>query len=183
METPQQASKRQASPGEMVVFGLIAAGAGLYFSLVGLGLVPAPGRANAPGWVVACAGLVFLLGGLAVALQGAAGADGNGRLPAGAPAWINIARHFAVLVVVGCLASVGTWVALRGQADKFSMSLPVVGKIGIGGIGFAEMFARGGFGIGALITWLYFVALARRSLRLLRGAIATAGEGPVGGSG
>jgi hypothetical protein len=51
-----------------IAIGAIAAAAGLYFVLVSLGVLPPPGRKNpqTPLWIAFCAGLGFLLAGIAV---------------------------------------------------------------------------------------------------------------------
>ena len=147
----------EASPGAKVALGLVTAGGGLYFMLVGLGVLPPPSGPNAPGWVVIACGLIFLLGGLAVVGQAAAKAGPSGDLPADAPLWAKLLQHAAVLVIVGCFAAIGTWISMFGQADKFS------GWVGL---------SRFAFGLGALVMWLFFVALVRRMVRLVFGGQA-----------
>jgi len=147
-----------------MAFGAIAAAAGLYFVLGGLGIVGLPDGEGTPGWIGVLAGLVFLCGGIAVATQALGRADEHGELPADAPAWMRLIQHLGALVIVGSLATIGTWVALAGDPDRFSMSTSFTGRIDAG-----VAVMRFGFGLGALITWAFFFALARRSLKLLRG--------------
>jgi hypothetical protein len=47
----------RASPRAVLLVGLVAVGAGLYFMLVGLGVLPPPGKAKAPEWLVFACGL------------------------------------------------------------------------------------------------------------------------------
>jgi hypothetical protein len=147
-----------------MAFGAIAAAAGLYFVLGGLGVVALPDSGGTPGWIGVLAGLVFLCGGIAVATQALGRADEQGELPVDAPIWMRLVQHLGALVIVGSLAAIGTWVAFAGDPDRFSMSTSFTGRIDAG---IAVM--RFGFGLGALITWAFFFALARRSLKLLRG--------------
>jgi hypothetical protein len=156
--------KPENSRAATMLFGAIAAAAGVYFVLGGAGLVALPDSEGTPGWIGMLAGFVFLCGGIAVATQALGRADEQGELPADAPAWMRLVQHLGALVIVGSLAAIGTWVALAGAADRFSMSTSFTGRVdpGIG-------VMRAVFGLGALMTWLFFFALARRSLKLLRG--------------
>lgn len=61
------AEPRSASSREMIVIGCIAGLAGLYFSLVGAGVLPVPGgprNLHGPLWILLGAGLVFYLAAL-----------------------------------------------------------------------------------------------------------------------
>ena len=144
----------ELSRKSMVGLGLLTAGIGLYFALVGLGLAPPPSRANAPGGVVVACGMVFLLGGVAVLVQALGGANDQGELPSDASIWLTVIQHLVGLGVVGCLAAIGSWIALLGRSEAFSGPVAV---------------ARFAFGVGAVISWLYFFALLRRTLRSVRG--------------
>ena len=68
-------AQQPARPVTKVVFGVGAAVCGVYFTLVGLGLLPPPGTRHAPGWIVVAAGLAFLFGGIGVMVQGFGRAD------------------------------------------------------------------------------------------------------------
>jgi hypothetical protein len=161
MEQPEN------SRGATMLFGAIAAAAGVYFILGGAGVVAPPDSDRAPGWIGVLAGLVFLCGGIAVATQAFGRADEQGELPADAPAWMRLVQHLGALTIVGSLATIGTWVAIAGAADRFGMSTSFTGRIdpGVG-------VMRTVFGLGALLTWLFFFALAHRSLKLWRGGKA-----------
>jgi hypothetical protein len=158
----------QTEDGRGLVVGtaLIGVAGGLYFALVGAGVLPPPGRAHGPGWVVAAVGIGFLFAGVAILAQQAGGANAQGELPRDAPAWTHVVQHVAVLVVTACLAATGTWIALAGEAEQFSSNVPLTSWSG------GVMLMRTAFGIGAIITWLFFLALAKRSLRLLLGKTA-----------
>ena len=131
---------------------------------MGFNLLPPPGAQHAPGWIVVAAGLAFLCGGIGVMVQGFGRADAHGTLPPDAPRWITALQHLAALAVVFCLAAIGTWVALFGEADQFTMSSPLAGETRA-----PPTPTRIAFGIGAAMTWLFFVALAKRTTRLLNG--------------
>ena len=138
--------------------GTLAAAAGLYFILVSFGVVPPPGPRNRhdPLWLVFCAGLVFLLGGIAVVIPAFAGdAAQDGELPASAPRWIRVTQYVVGLAVITCLAAIGTWIAFGAGTRSFSVSAPFFETSGGG-----ETLGRTVFGIGAAITWLCLIALA-----------------------
>ena len=156
-------AQQPARPASTIVFGHGAAVCGLYFTMVGLDLLPPPGAQHAPGWVVVAAGLAFMLGGIGVMVQGFGRADERGTLPPDTPRWITAVQHLVALAIVFCLAAIGTWVALFGEADQFTMSGPLTGETRP-----PPTIARIAFGVGAGITWLFFVAMARRIVRLFR---------------
>ena len=90
----------------LVVATLLMAGFGLYFALIGLGVLPVPGgpkNLHGPLWIVLAAGVVFLLGGIAVALQDAAGADlDTGELPKDAARWVRVAQYLIGVTIFAC---------------------------------------------------------------------------------
>ena len=138
--------------------GTLAAAAGLYFILVSFGVVPPPGPRNPhdPLWIVFCAGLVFLLGGIAVVIRAFAGdAAQDGELPPSAPRWIHLTQYVVGVAVITCLAAIGTWIAFGAGTRSFSVSAPFFETSGGG-----ETLGRTVFGIGAAITWLCLIALA-----------------------
>jgi hypothetical protein len=149
----------------MLVIGLIAGGAGLFFVLVGLGVVPPPGgkkALHAPLWVVFCAGLTFLLGGGAILLHLLSGAKpSDDDFPPDAPSWMRWVRYLAMVAIFASFAAIGTWVAFGPGERAFSVSTP------FGSGPSHEWVGRIGFGIGAIITWLCTVAVAVAGARKL----------------
>jgi hypothetical protein len=134
-----------------VAAGLTTAGAGLYFVLVGVRLAVASGVPSGLGALVVCAGLAFGLSGLRIATQGFGGGETDERTGAAdapdaadAPAASTI-ESLAPVAIVLCLAAVATWIAIAGE-----------GRL------------RFAFAFGALVTWAYFIVLARRSAPALR---------------
>lgn len=155
MATTDPASQRQA-----LVIGAVFAGLGLYLMAISAGLMPMPGgRGNLHGplWVGVLAGFVFFLGGAAAVMQACGGADAQGELPATAPAWMRVAQRLVVLVVLACCATLGTWVALFGEAAQLSGSFA--------GLPLGAVVARIGFGFGALLAWTATIAVALSSVR------------------
>ena len=145
------------SPATLMA-GLTTAGAGLYFVLVGVRLAAAPGVPSGLGLLVVCAGLAFGLSGLRIATQGLSGGGESDERTStedtadtsDAPAAATI-ESFAPVAIVFCLAAVATWIAVAGE-----------GRL------------RLAFAFGALVTWAYFIVLARRSVPALRAANAAA---------
>jgi hypothetical protein len=152
-----------ATHKEMTGIGAVFAAVGLYFMLVGAGLLPVPGGArnlHAPFWVAFLAGLVFFLGGVAVFVQGIGKANEKGELPAGAPAWMSALQRLMGVAIFASFAMIATWVAIGGDPRQFSGSFM--------GLGIGVALARIAFGIGALICWAATIALAVSALRKLR---------------
>lgn len=159
------ATAEPAAPRQALFIGAVFAGIGLYLMAISAGLLPIPGgRASLHGplWVGVLAGFVFFLGGAAAIMQGFGRANAQGELPATAPAWMRVAQRLVVIVVLGCCASLGTWVALFGEASQFSGS--------VGGLPLGVIVARVGFGFGALIAWTATVAVAYASVGTVIGA-------------
>ncbi|MGH8836214.1 MAG: hypothetical protein ACRDWG_14635, partial [Actinomycetes bacterium] len=124
--------------------------------------VPPPGgpkNLHAPLWIVLCAGLVFLLGGLAFGLNVVGGANPQtGELPKDAPRWVRVAQYMIVLAIFAAFATIGSWIAFGPGERAFSGTVPI-GSTG----------GRIVFGIGAVIVWLCTLAYAVSGARKLRG--------------
>ena len=160
-------TNRPATARETVVIGALAAAVGLYFVLVSFGVLPEPGKRapGAPSWIVFCAGLAFLLGGLSVLVRGVTGTpDSQTELSPATPVWAHALYHLVGIAIGVSFAAIGTWIAIGGGPRQFSMSMPLFEFRSAG-----EMIGRTAFGIGALICWLYVAALATRAARKLFG--------------
>ena len=150
----------------MTWFGAGAAAIGLYFMLVGVGVLPVPGgprNLHAPLWIVFFAGLPFLLGGIALFLQGIGKTNADGELPHGTAVWLRAIHYLIGVAIFASFAMVGTWIALAGDPRGFSGSfIGMRGPVG-------SSIGRTVFGIGALITWACTVAIAVSGARKLFG--------------
>jgi hypothetical protein len=137
--------------------GAIAAAIGFFIVLVGLGVLPPPGKANAPMWVVMLAGLCFLLAGMGVLIPAAVTGKvrSDGELPEGAPYWLRLFQYLLVLAIFAALAAIGSFVAFGPGTRSFSVSVSLVSTSGG-----SEIFGRVAFGIGAIITWLCLILVA-----------------------
>jgi hypothetical protein len=138
----------------LLAIGALFAASGLYFILVGLGILPPPGRIYGPHWLVFAAGLVFIAGGISVLVRGwLAVPDHESQLPADAPGAAATIQWIAALVIIVSLASIGSWIAFAGGDREFATNVPVQGSL-------RETVGRVAFGIGAVITWLLAAAVA-----------------------
>ena len=154
------------SPRAAVALGLVVSAMGGLIVLLAAGMIPgADEKLEAPRWVVAAAGLAFILAGAAMivgyAVAGGAGPDGD--LPAGTPRWGRVTQSLLGLGIVGALASVATWIAFGPGPRAFTVALPFVGR-GPGD----ETFGRAVFGTGAVLTWVFFVVFVIVSVRRIR---------------
>jgi hypothetical protein len=143
------------SPRAAVAVGTAVSGMGVLIVLLAVGIIPgAEASLEAPRWVVATAGLAFVLAGAAVivgyAVAGAAAPDGD--LPPGTPRWVRVTQSLLGLGIIVSLAAVGTWVAFGPGPRPFSVTLPFVGR-GPGD----ETVGRVAFGIGAVLMWIFLV--------------------------
>jgi hypothetical protein len=154
----------------LLLIGAVAAAFGLYFILMGFGLLPEPSKRNAPLWIGIPACLAFFCAGACVIVRGLLGLnDKQSDLPDDAPLWMKAVYYFAGTVAAGGLASVGSWVAFGGGTRHFNMSVSgfMSGSV-------SEGIGRTLFGFGAIMVWLMVIALARRSARKVFGKKAPA---------
>jgi hypothetical protein len=158
--------RKPATAKEMMVIGAMCAAAGVYFMLIGLGVLPVPGarrNLHTPLWIVLVCGLPFLLGGIALALQGVGKVNAHGELPDGAPQWLRVVQYLIGVAIFASFAIVGSWIAIGGDARQFAGSFAgFSGGIGAG-------IGRTVFGIGAIITWLCTIGFAVSGARKLLG--------------
>jgi len=136
-------------------WGLFAVALGALIMLAAAGVLPSKGG-DAPSWVVACAASAFVFAGSLLVLRSFMGGDMHASdMPRGVPLRLRVAYYLLGLAVVGALATVGTGVALGPGEREFAISLPFLGS------GPANPWiGRAVFGVGAVLTWLFFVVAA-----------------------
>ena len=137
--------------------------AGLYFMLGSGGLLPMP-EANGPTFVVFCAGAAFLFAGLTCMVRAKAGMQ-RPRRPTcrtDAALWLKLAYRVLGIGVAGALATIGTWIAIGSGPRAFTMSGPF-GEMQTSG----QTLGRTVFGLGAVIVWIYVIALTVGTVRKL----------------
>lgn len=159
-DSSQHQLPSQASPHDVIGVGAAFSAAGLYFMLGAAGYVPMP-EANSPAFIVFCAGLAFLFAGLTCMVRARAGMlNMASDVPASAPRWTQVSYRMLAIGVAGAMATIGTWIAIGSGPRAFSLSAPLVEMHTTG-----EIIGRTVFGLGAVITWIYVIALTVGTVR------------------
>jgi hypothetical protein len=151
------------SPHAALIIGLVFIAIGFPFVLMWAGLI-APDRAklSAPLWVVGCAGLAFMMAGLAVAVNAASPAmKRDGSLPDTAPKALRILQDLASIGIVGMLALLASWAALAPGEIRSSRSVAGVTQTASD----QSTFGRVVFGLGAICCWLFVLWIVRQVWR------------------
>ena len=153
---------RLAKPRRNYIYAALSAAVGAYFLAVGLRQFPIPGgpsNLHGPLWLLACAGLAFLLAGIAIAFQTLGEANAAGDLPAAAPRWMRALQYLIGLAIFCCFGAIATWIAFGPGERQFSGTFLFFDPATNAAIG------RTAFGIGAVIIWLCTVAVAAAGFR------------------
>jgi divalent metal cation (Fe/Co/Zn/Cd) transporter len=153
--------QEQASPAEVVGVGLVFAGAGVYFILSGVGLLPMPGPTTSPPFVIVFAGAAFLFAGFVAVIRARVGAGGQeSELPSDAPRWAQVSYRAGAIACAGSLAVIGTWIAIGSGPRAFTISESLVEMQTTG-----QAIGRTVFALGAVIVWIYVIALTISTVR------------------
>jgi hypothetical protein len=152
----------RASPHDVIGIGIAFSIAGLYFMAGSAGYLPMP-ETDAPWFIGFCAGAAFLFVGLTCMVRARAGmSDQQTDMPDDAPRSLQLSYRGFAIGAAGALATIGTWVAIGSGPRSFGLSAP-----------FAEMHTAGEtigrtiFALGAVIVWIYVIALAVGTVRKL----------------
>jgi hypothetical protein len=159
-------SKSQLSPRMAILVAL-------FFIVLGLAGTPLTAKLFVPGWHPAADappllvqysfGLIFVLAGFAIIIgYGVGRVDANGNLPADAPLWLYVTQQLLVLGIVGTMGALFSWISIGSGPREFTMSTPVGTSLGHSVIG------RIAFGFGAVLFWIFFVAVVVMAARRLR---------------
>jgi hypothetical protein len=160
-EAPSRTS-RQASPHDVIGVGVAFSAAGLYFMLGAAGYLPMP-ETNGPSAIVFCTGLAFLFAGLTCVVRARAGMlNMESDVPDTAPRWTKLSYRVLAIGAAGALATIGTFIAIGSGPRAFSLPAPFV-EMQTGG----ETIGRTVFGLGAVIVWIYVIALTVGTVRKL----------------
>ncbi len=164
----------QASPRMRLLFGLVFLAAGLGIILIGAGVIrPDPRSIHAPLWVIACAGAVFALAGAVLMIGAAAPAVAqDGSLPESAPWILRLLQYALGLLIVAGLATVGSWIAFGPGERHITSTTSFLGMTKSGESG--EFIGRAVFGAGAIVTWLFLIAMTVQGWRKLFGKSTSA---------
>lgn len=152
----------RASPHDVIGVGIAFAAAGLYIMLGAAGYLPMP-ESHSPAFIGFCAGLAFLFAGLCCMVRARAGmTDAQRDVPEGAPRWTKVSYRMLAIGAAGALATIGTWIAIGSGPRAFDWAAPLVEMQTAG-----EMIGRTVFGLGAVIAWIYVIALTVGTVRKL----------------
>ena len=155
-------SVTQASPHDVIGVGIAFSAAGLYVMLGAAGYVPMP-ESNSPAFIGFCAGAAFLFAGLTCMVRARAGmTDAQSEVPDNAPGWTKVSYRILAIGTAGALATIGSWIAIGSGPRAFSLSAPLVEMQTT-----VEMIGRTVFGLGAVIVWIYVIALTVGTVRKL----------------
>jgi hypothetical protein len=88
--------------------------------------------------------------------------DTQDEVPEQAPLWTKVSYRVLAIAIAGSLAAIGTWIAIGSGPRAFNLSAPLVEMQTTG-----EIVGRVVFGLGAVITWIYVIALAVVTMRKL----------------
>jgi len=150
----------QASPHDVIGVGLAFSVAGLYFMLGAAGYLPMP-ETNSPSFIIGCAGAAFLFTGLTCMVRARAGAlAGESDLPDEAPAPLRLSYRMLAIATAATLAIIGTWVAIGSGPRLFNVA-SASGETSTAG----ESVGRAVFALGAVIVWIYLIALTVGTVR------------------
>jgi hypothetical protein len=164
---PSQAP-HQASPHEIIGVGIAFGVAGLYFMLGAAGTLPMPDT-NGPTAIIFCAGLAFVFAGFTCVVRARTSALNTlhieSEIADAAPRWMGLSTRMLAIGTAGALATIGSWVAIGLGPRAFSLSAPFVEMQTAG-----ETIGRTIFALGAVIAWIYAIALTINTVRKFFGS-------------
>ena len=118
-----------------------------------------PSNLHGPLWLLACAGLAFLLAGVAIAIQTFGLANAVGELPADTSRWMRALHYLIGLAIFCCFGAIASWVAFGPGERHFSGTFLFFDPATNAAIG------RTAFGIGAVTIWLCTAAVVASGFR------------------
>ncbi len=152
----------QASPQDVIGVGIAFCAAGLYFMLGAADYLPMP-ESNSPAFIIFCAGAAFMFAGLTCVVRARAGIlNIESDSPDSAPHSAQVSYRMMAIGAAGTLAIIGTYVAIGSGPRAFSLSTPLAEMQTTG-----EAVGRTLFGLGAVIVWIFVIALTVGTVRKL----------------
>jgi hypothetical protein len=140
----------QLSPGGALALGAVLVAVGLVIILLGLGIVPArPSTIHAPGWIIVCAGLLFIICGAMVVNGYGFGPSASADVSISPRAFpvgrVRSLQDILALGVFGLMTLIDGWVAFGGGPRQFTssdlLSTETTGNSRSGRVFFGFMFA------------------------------------------
>jgi hypothetical protein len=152
------------------VMGVVFILSGVLPVLGGLGMIDLHPTEGTPGWMGVCAGLAFILAGLAVingyAIAGGVGPDGN--LVPDTPFLIILTQHVLGLGIMLLMTTMTGWIAFGPGERHFSMAiaLPFIARASQSG----ELSGRIAFGVATVLLVAMTLGLGWAGVGRLRRA-------------
>lgn len=144
-----------------MIFGAIFFIVGAFVVLLAAGIIPSDESSfNAPRWVIGAVGLVFMLAGTMVALQGAFAPDPESSL---LYLWLMLIIGTALMLL---FSSVFLWVGLGPGEREFSTTT-TIGAVSASGQG-SETSGRVIFGGGGMLMLLFTALMAYGNWKKIR---------------
>jgi hypothetical protein len=144
---------------QRLLVGATFTATGAFIMAVGAGIVPVdPETIHAPMWIIAMAGLVFVLGGV---MMLAGWLEQEGATPVGTPVTTNPIPHILVLAIMLCMAAMATWATFAEGEIEGGIALPFVSYDSE----INQYLGRALFGFGALLCWAVVAAAAFHAWR------------------
>ena len=128
------------------VLGILIFALGAAIILIGLGVIPVdPESIHAPGWVIACAGAIFALGGVIISVENVKGLD-----------WLGVCCFGLILTA---FAVVFDWIAFWPGEREFTSSGNIPIPFLSGGLSGRIAFGCGGvlMTLVAVIMWYWII--------------------------
>lgn len=149
-----------------IFWGLVCVAVSAVPILGGLRVIDLKPAPDTPRWLGVGAGGMFLLAGLTLIVDGAAGTIGpDGQLSTDAPRWLHVFQSLMGLGIVGTMGALMSWVAFGPGERHFSttVSLP----FGWWRPASSDTTGRWAFGIAAVLIWCIIAGVIVASLRRL----------------
>lgn len=159
MEGPLQSSQPQSNPKQLTpkqakFFGALLSLFGIVVSLIGLGVIPAQAsQQNSPGFIIVCAGLIFILGGYAV-INMYNSPQGPNQLSQKA----KLTQDILALGIVGLLCVISAWVSFGPGTRQFTES----SGLNSPGVSTSSQNGRIAFGVGFFLLLIFFIYGCKR---------------------
>jgi hypothetical protein len=150
----------QASPHDVIGVGIAFSITGLYVMFGAAGYLPMP-ETSSPSFIIGCAGAAFLFAGLTCMVRARAGlADGQSDMPDNAPRSLQLSYRILAIGIAGALAAIGSFIAIGSGPRAFEIAGPLLEMRTSG-----EVLGRTVLALGAVIAWIYLIALTVSTVR------------------
>ena len=147
------ANLSRLTPRTALFFGLVCLACGVPPVLGALGFIPFSPTPGTPTWIAIAAGMVFVLAGLMLMVDAAAGGtNDDGSLPAAASPILHHLQTLIVFAIIVVMGTIATWISIGPGERHFSttISAPFLTYRPKN----TDLPGRIAFGIGAALIWI-----------------------------